>query len=265
MQGDFTFSTVHIHVPLYLRAAVFSTVLYALWCSLTAYSHRRRLHGWFWRPTAPARLSLLPLLFNVPIVWFGYSRVARAMSISGAGRAALAAGLAGALSPLFLASVVSAILAGVILLVPAVHAGRGHRDHEGTSTSYRSHYFAIIVLACLLIFADVIGVVQFADYLFARSAFALHHEHGALMGLLIAAAVAVLAVIIVIRTVSKAVDRNPSWLSQLGALVFALVVSSAAALVIWRVIDTYRQIAWGSPSRPNFSLQLTAGRSLARG
>jgi hypothetical protein len=245
MEADFTFSTVHLHVPLYLRAAVFSTVLYAVWCSLTAYGHRLRLHGWFWRPAGPALLCLLPLFVNVPIVWFGYSRVAQGMSISGAGRAALSAGLAEALSPLFVASVVSSILAGVVLLIPTAHALRGRVDPEGMTTYYRSYHLATVALGCLLILAELIGVVWFADYLFHHRAFAPHHVHSASVGFLISAGVAIIATIVISWTLSKRVDQNPPWLSQLRLLVFVLVLASAAAFVIGRVIDVYRQIAMG--------------------
>ncbi len=191
------------HYPLSTSLAFLFTIAYAIWCAVTI---ARR------GSARPGFLAVVPFLASIPIVWWGYVQVIRAMSISGGGRAALAAGLAEALWMLCFGAAVSAVLA----LVTAI---RGPR--HGSRRSTVMTVFALAAAAGVSIwFAPFVLGGRYDLLLLQRVFFG---------------SIALLIAIIVLLLIGT--WRHPP--APLAVAAINLVVCIAA----WQQIEVYRRIA----------------------
>ncbi len=245
MQQDFELTTVYVSVPVYLVAALIATVAYSIWYVATAIRHHRKIGAWFWRSSArPALLAVLPLLANTPVVWFGFERVVRAMSVSGGGRAALSAGVAEALVPLSLGTAMSGVIAAFGTVFAPLRL-RLDRSSQQQLENVPPRSIKLPLVFGLLAGAGVLATCRFAARLFESAKFARAYEQAAIVGLVLSSAVAVAALITSLspaRTRKRIEVRGGGHTTSLCLIAIISILSSIGA---WRAIGFYRRVALG--------------------
>ncbi|HYR27900.1 MAG TPA: hypothetical protein VEU30_05510 [Thermoanaerobaculia bacterium] len=201
---DLEMTTSCFHLPLFWRAALIITIVYAIGCLI-----------WRFRSGAPAVLASIPLFLHVPVAWIQFAQVAEARALAGGGVASTAAGLAQALRSLLLGASVSAALA----LVAALLARRG------------SLHAAAAVIAGI---AATVG----ATLWFAASMGGHADARTAFIGSMAAAATGVTVLAIAWRF------RTESSRGRTAAALFAVaIVCAAAALIVRQQIAEHVAVA----------------------
>jgi hypothetical protein len=166
------------------------------------------------------------------------------MSVSGGGRASLAAGLAEALHIVFVGALVSAGLAALHLVGPARDLVRGYRGNEGANRQPSgSLWFATVTAAVAVI--DIVAILLFARHLASNLVFTPAHETGALVGAALSAAIVITIVLITAYRFRNAADADSLSPLNIYSLLAAGAVGSASAVLLWRIINGLRLVAMG--------------------
>lgn len=243
VQQDFELPIVYISLPLCLVAALTTTVVYAIWYVVTAIRYHRQIDTSSWRAFAdPAPLAVLPLLANIPVAWFGFERVVRAMSVSGSGRAALSAGVAEALVPLSFGTAISGVIA-VFATVLAALQPRLNRSYQQQHENVEPHGIKLPLVFGMVAIAGVFATCRFAAHLFGSGSFARAYEQEAHVGLVVSSAIALAGAITCLRSAQTRKKIEVRGGAHTISLCIIAVISILATIDIWRAIDFYRRAA----------------------
>jgi hypothetical protein len=121
---DMSFSIVHVEYPIFFRLFVLFILLYPWPIIVVALRGSRRA-----TPLSSQLIHALafPLSLALTVVWWGYNRLLTGLAVSGSTSQVIrAAGVAEAHAPLFVATVVGAVLSIVVFLSYRRRPERGH-------------------------------------------------------------------------------------------------------------------------------------------
>jgi hypothetical protein len=129
---------LHVEYPLWLRFAFAATLFFGL-MGLWLVRHVRY----------PILTSMLPILGNAAVAFFGLARISEGLSLTGKGRHAVAAGCAEAQRPILLGAGVALLLFAVLTLWPvAIPSWRRERKLVAAFTTVMIVLIAADVAIC---------------------------------------------------------------------------------------------------------------------